>query len=81
MRRPDLQFAAGTRSAALALLLAVNARWRRWSPSAYKLHEHYDAAIRSLQFRFNKLRRSGGAERRDSKALTAVKGESAARFS
>ncbi|MBK7470960.1 MAG: type II secretion system protein M [Betaproteobacteria bacterium] len=81
MRRPDLSSPQAQRSAALALLLAVVlALAALIAIPAYKLHEHYDAALESLQFRFNKLRGVAAQKGEIQKALTAVKGESAARF-
>ncbi|MBK7471325.1 MAG: type II secretion system protein M [Betaproteobacteria bacterium] len=81
MKGPDLSSPQAQRSAAVALLLAVVfALAALIAVPAYKLHEHYDAALESLQFRFNKLRGVAAQKGEIQKTLTAVKGESAARF-
>ena len=81
MKGPDLSSPRAQRSAAVALLLAVVlALAALIAIPAYKLHAHYDAALESLQFRFNKLRGVAAQKGEIQKALTAVKGESAARF-
>lgn len=81
MKSPDLSSPQAQRTAALALLLAaVLALAALIAIPAYKLHEHYDAALESLQFRFNKLRGVAAQKGEIQKALTAVKSETAARF-
>ena len=57
MKRLDLNSARAQRTAALALLLfVILAVTALIAIPAYKLHEHYDTALESLQFRFDKLR-------------------------
>jgi hypothetical protein len=81
MMRPDLSSPQARRTAALALLLfaALGATALIVVP-AYKLHQHYDAALESLQFRFNRLRGVAAQKTEIQKGLAAVKGENAARF-
>lgn len=81
MKRPDLNSARAQRTAALALLLfVILAATALIAIPAYKLHEHYDTALESLQFRFNKLRGVAAQKSEIQKGLAAVKGENAARF-
>jgi len=81
MKRPDLSSARARRTAALALLLfAVLAVTALIAVPVYKLHEHYDVALESLQFRFNKLRSVAAQKAEIQKGLVTVKGENAARF-
>ena len=81
MKRPDLTSQRTRRTGALALLLlAVLAVATLIAVPVYKLHEHYDAALESLQFRFNKLRAVAAQKAEIQKGLAAVKGENAARF-
>lgn len=81
MKRLDLNSARAQRTAALALLLfVILAVTALIAIPAYKLHEHYDTALESLQFRFNKLRGVAAQKSEIQKGLAAVKGENAARF-
>src|SRR5450756_23139 len=81
MKRPDLSSAQAQRTAALAVLLfAVLAVTALIALPVYKLHEYYDTALESSQFRFNKLRSVAAQKAGIQKGLVAVKGENAARF-
>jgi hypothetical protein len=46
----------------------------------YKLHEHYDSALDSLNFRLAKLQNVAAQRPETAKALAAVKGENGSRF-
>jgi general secretion pathway protein M len=81
MKRLDFNSPRAKRTAALALLLfAVLAVTALIAAPVFKLHEHYDTALETLQFRFNKLRGVAAQKAEIQKGLAAVKGENAARF-
>ena len=67
-------------TAALLLLIALAIVSAAIAYPVYKLHEHYDSAIETLQFRFDKLRAVAAQRAEIQKVLTAVKGENPARF-
>jgi hypothetical protein len=65
----------------LALLLTlVLAAGALVAVPLFKLHEHYDTALESLQVRFAKLRTVAAQKPETQKALAAVKGENSSRF-
>ncbi|MEP6702527.1 MAG: hypothetical protein ABJB04_05990, partial [Betaproteobacteria bacterium] len=81
MKLPNLRSPQARRAAALGLLLLlVLAAGALVAVPLYKLHEHYDTALETLQFRFAKLRTIAAQKPETLKALTAVKGENASRF-
>lgn len=81
MKLLDLNSRQSQRTAALALLLVVLlAVSAVIAVPAYKLHEHYDSALESLQFRFGKFRSVAVQKAEIQKGVAAVKGENAARF-
>lgn len=67
-------------TAALLLLIALAMVSAAIAYPVYKLHEHYDSAIETLQFRFDKLRAVAAQRAEIQKVLTMVKGENPARF-
>ena len=67
-------------TAVLLLLIALAMFSAAIAYPVYKLHEHYDSAIETLQFRFDKLRAVAAQRAEIQKVLTAVKGENPARF-
>jgi hypothetical protein len=81
MKGVNLQSPRARRTAALSLLLALLlATGALIAVPVLELHEHYDAALETLRFRFDKLR-TVAAQRPDTqKALAAVKGENSSRF-
>ena len=81
MNALDLGSPQTQRIAALALLLVVLlAAAALIAFPVYKLHERYDLALETLQFRLNKLRSVAAQKAEIQKGLAAVKGENAARF-
>lgn len=81
MKALDLGSPQSQRAAALALLLVVLlAAAALIAFPVYKLHERYDLALESLQFRLHKLRGVAAQKAEIQKGLAAVKGENAARF-
>ena len=67
-------------SAVLLLLIALALVTVAVAVPVYKLHEHYDAALESLQFRFDRLRSVAAQKGEIQKVLTAVKSENPSRF-
>ena len=67
-------------SALLLLLIALALVTAAIAFPVYKLHEHYDSALETLQFRFDKLRAVAAQRSEIQKVLTAVKSENPARF-
>ena len=67
-------------TAVLLLLIALAMVSAAIAYPVYKLHEHYDSAIETLQFRFDKLRAVAAQRAEIQKVLTAVKAENPARF-
>jgi hypothetical protein len=81
MKLDDLRSPRARRAAALLLLLALLlGAGALIAVPFYKLHEHYDSALESLQFRFAKLRTVAAQRPETEKALAAVKSENPARF-
>lgn len=81
MRVADLHSRQSRRAAALGLLfvLLLGASALIAVPF-YKLHEHYDAALEALQFRYGKLQNVAVQKPETLKALAAVKNENSAKF-
>jgi hypothetical protein len=81
MRAVNLRTPQARRAAALGLLLVLLlAMGALIAVPVLKLHEHYDTALETLRFRFDKLRTVAAQRPETQKALTAVKGENASRF-
>lgn len=81
MKAADFSSPQAQRSAALMILvLALLLISALIAVPVYKLHEHYDNALESLQFRFNKLRSVAAQKGEIQKGLASVKGENSARF-
>ena len=81
MMKLDLGSPRQRRIAALLLLLILLALVAgAIAFPVYKLHEHYDGALETLQFRFDKLRAVASQRAEIQKVLTAVKSENPARF-
>lgn len=66
--------------ALLVLLIVVLAVTALIAFPVYKLHERYDAALETLQFRLSKLRSVAAQKAEIQSGLTAVKAENAGRF-
>lgn len=67
-------------TALLLLLIALALVSAAIAFPVYKLHEHYDGALETLRFRFDKLRAVAAQRSEIQKVLTAVKSENPARF-
>jgi hypothetical protein len=81
MKLQDLRSPQARRAAALALLVVlILAAGALVAVPFYKLHEHYDTALESLQFRFAKLRAIAAQKPETQKALLAVKSENSTKF-
>ena len=77
----DLRSRESRRALALGLLVVlVAAAGAIVAVPYYKLHEHYDTALESLQFRYAKLSAVAAQRPETLKALTAVKSENASKF-
>lgn len=81
MKPLDLQSQRAQQTAALViLLLAIAGIAALISIPVYKLHQHYDNALETLLFRFDKLRTVAAQKPETQKSLETVKRENAARF-
>lgn len=81
MKMVDFSSRETQRTAALAVLLVVVlAAVALIAFPVYKLHERYDSALETLQFRLNKLRGVAAQKAEIQSALAAVKSENPARF-
>jgi len=81
MNVSSLRSREARRAAALTLLvILVLAASALIAVPVYKLHEHYDTALESLNFRLAKLQNVAAQRPETAKALTAVKGQNASRF-
>ena len=81
MKMADFSSRETQRTAALAVLLVVVlAAVALIAFPVYKLHERYDSALETLQFRLNKLRGVAAQKAEIQSALAAVKSENPARF-
>lgn len=67
-------------TAVLLLLIALALVTAAVAFPVYKLHEHYDSAIESLEFRFDRLRSVAAQRAEIQKVLTTVKSENPSRF-
>lgn len=77
----DLKSPRAQRVMAVALLVAaILAAAAVIGIPVYTLHKHYDAALESLQFRFEKFRAVAAQKPETQKGLDIVKGENPARF-
>ena len=81
MKMVDFSSRETQRTAARAVLLVVVlAAVALIAFPVYKLHERYDSALETLQFRLNKLRGVAAQKAEIQSALAAVKSENPARF-
>jgi len=81
VKLPDMRSRQARRAAALGLLLVlVLGAGALIAVPFYKLHEHYDTALESLQFRYAKLQNVAAQKPETLKALASVKTENAAKF-
>ena len=67
-------------TAVLLLLIVLTLVSAAIAYPVYRLHEHYDAALETLGFRFDKLRAVAAQRAEIQKVLTSVKGENPSRF-
>ena len=67
-------------TAVLLLLIVLGAIGAAIAYPVYRMHEHYDSALETLRFRFDRLRAVAAQRSEIQKVLTAVKGETPSRF-
>ena len=67
-------------TAVLLLLIVIGAVGAAIAYPVYRMHEHYDSALETLRFRFDRLRAVAAQRAEIQKVLTAVKGENPSRF-
>jgi hypothetical protein len=81
VKLPNLTSQKSRRAAALGLLLLfLLVAGALVAVPVYRLHGHYDTALESLHFRFEKLQSAAAQRPETVKALAAVKNENAAKF-
>ena len=67
-------------TAVLLLLIVIGAIGAAIAYPVYRMHEHYDSALETLRFRFDRLRAVAAQRAEIQKVLTAVKSENPSRF-